>query len=178
MIRRVMAKSFIQILEEELKYFAEKSGDYFVYDKWKERDYTSLTSLKLKHLKKLDLSFLGLKTIPYEIGYFESLEELNLAGNQLKELPNEIYTLRNLKVLNLGDIISGGNQLQYISKNIEKLTNLEVLKIVWNDELKELPKEVLNLENLDFISLSQKAILETDVGREIEERFCIDFEDF
>jgi len=178
MIKRLMAHSFIQILDEELKYIAQRSGDYFIYDAWKKRDYTSLTSLKLKNLKKLDLSFLGLKTIPYEIGYFENLEELNLAGNHLQELPSEIYTLKNLKVLNLGDIISGGNKLHHISKDIEKLTNLEVLKLVWNDEIKELPKEILKLENIDFISLSQKAILDTPIGKQIEQSFCIDFEDF
>lgn len=178
MIKRLMAHSFIQILDEELKYIAQKSDDYFIYDKWKKRDYTSLTSLKLKNLKKLDLSFLRLKAIPYEIGYFENLEELNLAGNNLQELPIEIYTLKNLKVLNLGDIISGGNKLQYISKDIEKLTNLEILKLVYNDEIKELPKEVLKLENIDLISLSQKAILDTPIGKKIEQSFCIDFEDF
>lgn len=93
------------------------------------------------------------------------------------ELPSEIYTLKNLKVLNLGDVISGGNKLQAISKDIGKLTNLEVLKLVWNDDIKELPKEILNLQNINFISLSQRAILKTKVGKEIEQRFCIDFED-
>ena len=178
MIKRLMAHSFIQVLDKELKYLACENDDYFIYNKWKKNNYTSLTSLKLKQLKKLDLSFLGLKTLPYEIAYFHNLEELNLAGNNLHELPSEIYTLKNLKVLNLGDIISGGNKLQYLSKDIEKLTNLEELRLVWNDDLIQLPKEILKLENLDFISLSQKAILDTDIGKKIEQRFCIDFEDF
>ena len=50
----------------------------------------------------------------------------------------------NIKV-KFTDIISGGNKLQAISKDIGKLTNLEVLKLVWNDDIKELPKEILNL---------------------------------
>lgn len=178
MIKRLLAHSFIQILDEELKYLADKSNDYFYYNNWKERGYTSLTSLKLRNLKELDLSLLGLKSLPYEIGYFQNVEELNLAGNNFSELPDEIYTLKNLKVLNLGDIINGGNNIQYISKNIEKLTNLEVLQIVWNDELKELPIEILNLERLELLRLSQEQILETKVGKKIEERVCIDFEDF
>lgn len=178
MIKELMALSFFKVLDEELKYLAQQNDDYFIYNRWKTHGYIYLSSLDLWHLKKLDLSFLGLKVLPYEIGYFQNLEELNLSGNQLRELPNEIFTLKNLKVLNLGDIINGGNQLQCIPKDIEKLTYLEVLKIVWNNELKELPKEILNLKNLDFISLSQQAILETNVGKELEQKFCIDFEDF
>ena len=178
MLKRLMAHSFINILDKELKYYAKKSGDYFIYDRWNEKNYASLTSLEINLLRKLDLSFLGLKTVPGVIGYFQNLEELNLSGNNLVELPSEIYTLKNLKVLNLGDIISGGNKLQAISKDIDKLTNLEVLQLVWNDDIKELPKEILNLQNIDYISLSQRAILKTKVGKEIEQRFCIDFEDF
>lgn len=86
--------------------------------------------------------------------------------------------MKNLKVLNLGDVINGGNNIQYISKDIEKLINLDVLQIVWNDELKELPKEILNLEKLELLRLSQEEILETKVGKEIEQRVCIDFENF
>lgn len=93
MIKRLLAHSFIQILDEQLKYVADESNKYFKYNNWKERGSTSLTSLKLGNLKKLDLSFLGLKTLPYEIGYFQNLEELNLAGNSLRELLDEIYML-------------------------------------------------------------------------------------
>jgi len=170
--------SFLHSLEYELKYIAKKTNDYFIYDKWKEKEYTSLTTNQLIDLKKLDLSCIGLKTIPDELRYLQNLEELNLSGNNLQELPDGIFTLKNLKVLNLGDIINGGNKLQSISKDIEKLTKLEVLKLIWNDELMELPKEILNLKNLDYISLSQRAILETNVGKELEETFCVDFEDF
>lgn len=177
-IKRLLAHSFIQVLDEELKYLADETNDYFKYNNWKKRDYTSLTSLKLKNLKKLNLSFLGLKMLPDEIGYFQNLEELNLAGNNLRELPDSIYTLKKLKVLNLGDIISGGNNIQYISKDIEKLTNLEVLQIVWNDELKELPKQILKLEKLELLRMSQEEILQSKLGEKIEKSFIIDFEYF
>lgn len=51
-----------------------------------------------------------------------------------------------------------------------------MLKLVWNDELKELPKEILNLKKLELIFLSQQAILETDVGKVIEKTFFVDLE--
>ena len=177
-IKHLMLVSFFCILDEELKCIAKKTDDYYIYDMWREKGYKFLNAKQIDGLKKLDLSFLGLKNVPKEIGYFQNLEELNLSGNYIHNLPVEIYNLKNLKVLNLGDVISGGNKIKCISKNIEKLTNLEVLKLVWNDELKELPKEILNLKKLELIFLSQQAILETDVGKEIEKTFFVDFEDF
>lgn len=175
-IKHLMLVSFFCILDDELKCVAKNTNDYYIYDRWWEKGYKFLNAKQIDGLKKLDLSFIGLKNIPKEIEHFQNLEELNLSGNHLQELPDEIYNLKNLKVLNLGDIIGGGNKIQYISKNIEKLTNLEVLKLVWNDELKELPKEILNLKKLELIFLSQQAILETDVGKEIEKTFFVDFE--
>ena len=176
-IRHLMLTSFFNILEDEIKYVSEESNSTFIYKRWMQRDYKSLNSRQLDLLKVLDLSFLNLNIIPPEIGCLENLEELSLAGNCLKELPEEIYNLKNLKVLSLGDVISGGNNLTSLSKNIGKLTNLEVLKIVWNDDLKELPKEILNLPKLDLVFLSQHSILDSKVGQQLLEKCYVDIED-
>ncbi|MAD41901.1 MAG: hypothetical protein CL623_05865 [Arcobacter sp.] len=176
-IKHLMLTSFFNILEDEIKYVAEESNSTFIYKRWTERDYKSLNTRQLDFLKVLDLSFLNLNKIPQEIGCLENLEELNLAGNSLKELPEEIYNLKNLKVLILGDVISGGNNLTSLSRNIEKLTNLEVLKIVWNEDLKELPKEILKLPKLDLVLLSQRSILNNDVGQKLLMKCYIDIED-
>jgi len=176
-IKHLMLTSFFNILEDEIKYVAEESNSTFIYKRWTERDYKSLNTRQLDFLKVLDLSFLNLNKIPQEIGCLENLEELNLAGNSLKELPEEIYNLKNLKVLILGDVISGGNNLTSLSRNIEKLTNLEVLKIVWNKDLKELPKEILKLPKLDLVFLSQQSILNNDVGQKLLMKCYVDIED-
>lgn len=57
MLKRLMAHSFINILDKELKYYAKKSGDYFIYDRWKEKNYASLTSLKINLFKKTRFKF-------------------------------------------------------------------------------------------------------------------------
>jgi len=172
-----MLTSFFNILEDEIKYIEEESNNTFIYKRWIQRDYKSLNTRQLDLLKVLDLSFLNLNKIPPEIGCLENLEELSLAGNCLKELPEEIYNLKNLKVLSLGDVISGGNKLTSLSKKIGKLTNLEVLKIVWNEDLKELPKEILNLPKLDLVFLSQHSILDSEVGQQLLEKCYVDMED-
>jgi len=176
-IRHLMLTSFFNILEDEIKYIEEESNNTFIYKRWIQRDYKSLNTRQLDLLKVLDLSFLNLNKIPPEIGCLENLEELSLAGNCLKELPEEIYNLKNLKVLSLGDVISGGNKLTSLSKKIGKLTNLEVLKIVWNEDLKELPKEILNLPKLDLVFLSQHSILDSEVGQQLLEKCYVDMED-
>ena len=43
-------------------------------------EYPNNKLTNMSYLKKLDLSFLGLKNVPKEIGYFQNLEELNLSG--------------------------------------------------------------------------------------------------
>ena len=176
-IRHLMLISFFNILHKEVKYVCKKTNDDFRYKKWIEKDYKSLNTKQLDLLKVLDLSFLNLARIPQEIGCLKNLEELNLAGNFLEELPEEIYNLKNLKVLCLGDVMSGGNKLTSLSKNIEKLTNLEVLQIVWNEDLKQLPKEILNLPKLDLVLLSQQSILDSEVGQKLLEKCYVDMED-
>jgi len=176
-IRNLMLISFFNILDDEIKYLSEKDNSKFIYESWIERDYKSLKVRHLELLKVLDLSYLNLNQIPQEISCLKNLEELNLAGNYIKELPEEIYNLKNLKILNLGDILSGGNKLTFLSKNIEKLINLEILKIVWNEDLKELPKEILNLPNLQIVFMSQHSILENKVGQQLLEKCYVDMED-
>lgn len=60
------------------------------------------TRIKLaKQTRKLDLSNLGLRTIPDEVFQLNSVVELNLSGNKLKSIPKKIAKLHNLKILNL-----------------------------------------------------------------------------
>lgn len=155
-----------------------ESLKYYLKEWENKKNYHLLTKDEIENLKVLDLSYLYLIEIPKEIGYLQNLEILNLSGNKLKELPDEIYGLGNLKELNLGNIIYGGNDIRYISKNIDRLTKLESLHLIWNDNLTSLPQEILSLENLMYISLSQRVILKTDIGKELAQTVCVNFEDF
>jgi hypothetical protein len=57
--------------------------------------------------KRLDLSALGLRSLPTEIGQLTALQHLHLGNNWLKSLPPEIGQLTALEELRLG-----GNRLR------------------------------------------------------------------
>lgn len=94
-----------------------------------------------KNATKLDLSNLGLKTIPAEIVVFEKIEEINLSNNEISYISN-INILTNIKKLNLSY-----NKISDISF-IRKLTKLEILHISNNkiSNIKELPESLLELD--------------------------------
>ncbi|MDQ7060897.1 MAG: leucine-rich repeat domain-containing protein [Sulfurimonas sp.] len=145
------------------------------YKIWSKKNYKFLTVTELCNLTKLELNYLGLRQIPQEIGLLQNLQELDLSGNILTSLPKEIYNLKNLKVLDLGSNIYGGNNISSLSKSICKLTSLEGLSLI-NTEITELPIEILALENLSYIRVSDKALYHSDVVKSLAKRGChIDF---
>jgi len=106
---------------------------------------------------KLNLSELGLTSLPSEIGNLINLTELNLSRNKLTSLPNEIGNLINLQKLYLsGGIVGWGrydNQLISLPPEIGKLINLKVLDLRDN-KLTSLPPEIGKLINLKELDLS------------------------
>ena len=55
---------------------------------------------EMKHLKKLELSYSGIRELPSSIGYLTQLTELGLNGcHNLRDLPDSIYKLQMLEVL-------------------------------------------------------------------------------
>jgi len=106
---------------------------------------------------KLNLSELGLTSLPSEIGNLINLTELNLSKNKLTSLPNEIGNLINLQKLYLsGGIVGWGrydNQLISLPPEIGKLINLKVLDLRDN-KLTSLPPEIGKLINLKELDLS------------------------
>ena len=79
----------------------------------------------------LDLSGLGLTSVPPEIGQLTELTELDLSGNQLTSLPSEIGQLAELTELNLY-----GNHLALLPPEIWRLTKLEHLSLGGNELVK------------------------------------------
>ncbi len=92
---------------------------------------------------KLDLSWLGLETLPPQIGELLNLQTLNLWHNQLASLPPQIGELRNLQTLNLQR-----NQLTSLPPQIGELLNLQTLNLWGNPLTLSLPRALLGDEYL------------------------------
>ena len=153
------------------KFMLKEGVSSLKYQMWAKKNYKSLTLSELYNLKKLDLTFLGMLEVPDNLGLLENLEELDLSGNRLTSLPKDIYNLNNLKILNLGSNIYGGNNISELSKDIYKLYNLEGLSVV-NTDITELPIEILTLENLSYIRISDDKLANSDVVKLLSAQGC------
>ncbi len=78
-------------------------------------------------MKRLDLVYNQLETLPPQIGQLKNLEHLDVSFNQLTELPEEIGMLTNLKKLLLFS-----NHIQTLCYELGFLFNLEVLGVYGN----------------------------------------------
>ncbi len=129
------------------------------------------------HTRFLDLSKLGLTSLPESIGELTldlsgnrltsaaesfgnviSLEELNLSDNQLTSLPDWLGKLTNLKALYLS-----GNRLTRLTKSIGNVTSLEELDLS-NNQLTSLPDRLGNLKAL-YVSHNKLTSLPDWLGR-------------
>ncbi len=100
----------------------------------------------------LDLSNLGLKSIPDLGGQYRTLRHLNLSGNQLTSLPNWIWDLETLEDLNLT-----GNPLKELPLELGKLRSLRKLDL-YHAELSHLPDCFTDLTQLAFLGLSRNRL--------------------
>lgn len=173
-----------EAIEEIQAFFSDLDGflrevskeDIFfslIYDVWKERKYTDLTSEDLSNIKELDLSLLAMKNLPSEFGYLDTLESLELCGNNFEELPDTLWWLHNLKELSLGSPGLGGNPITTLSPKIKNLKKLEFLDISDCSELISLPEELLELENLTYLRMSQYLLYKSKVVQTLQkEKHC------
>ncbi|NMG59344.1 hypothetical protein E1H12_12665 [Geitlerinema sp. P-1104] len=132
----------------------------------------------------LNLSGLGLTTLPSEVwdlqnlrwlylnnnqlqefspqfGQLQNLEDLELNNNQLQEFPPQFGQLQNLRRLELNN-----NQLQEFPPQFGQLQNLEDLELN-NNQLQELPAELGQLQNLRWLELNNNQLqdLPTELGQ-------------
>jgi Leucine-rich repeat (LRR) protein len=93
----------------------------------------------LTNLQTLDLSGTKLTSLPPEIRYLSSLQNLNLSlDNRLTSLPSEIGDLTNLQILNLC-----GTDITRLPPELKYLTRLQ--RIFLNDkDVIEIPPGIRN----------------------------------
>lgn len=107
---------------------------------------------RLSEVAELDLSNIGIRVLPQEIGLFTGLVHLNLEGNLLEELPDEIGSLVQLKQLNVSR-----NMLSSLPVWVGNLQALEILNAESN-KLQLLPQSLADLDNLKEIRLGRNPL--------------------
>lgn len=114
-----------------------------------------------KKAEKLDLSNLGLTSLPSVIGLIDHLAILYLSHNQLESLPPEIGQLADLSILDLSY-----NRLTSLPPEIGRLANLGVLNVSQN-RLRSLPPELGRLAALWELDLHYNELtnLPAEIGR-------------
>ncbi|MBM0740415.1 leucine-rich repeat domain-containing protein [Phormidium sp. CLA17] len=113
-----------------------------------------IASAMLEGVTELNLSNLGLVTLPSEISQLLNLQSLNLDGNRIKHIPTAIAQLQDLTHLSLSR-----NQISEISAVIGSLTHLTTLDLSSN-QISEIPAVIGSLTHLTTLDLSSNQISE------------------
>ena len=116
---------------------------------------------RLIHLEKLDLSDNRLADLPASIGQLTGLRRLDLSNNRLAEVPESIGRLAELQRLYLGY-----NRLAEVPESIGRLTELQNLYLAGN-RLAKVPESVGRLAGLQRLSLGGNRLTEVPewIGR-------------
>ena len=101
---------------------------------------------------RLDLSGLGLKTLPPEVGQLSSLQTLDLQSNQLASVPESLGQLSSLQTLNLD-----GNQLASVPELLGQLSSLQSLNLNRN-QLASVPESLGQLSSLQTLNLNRNQL--------------------
>lgn len=91
---------------------------------------------------ELDLTFLGLTTIPDSLAQLTKLQAVTLGNNRLTAIPKFLAQLSNLQTLDLSY-----NQLTTVPDFLTQLSNLQSLSIGRN-QLTAIPESIARLSNL------------------------------
>lgn len=127
-------------------------NSYFI--KSQPKEFSLKKALRYKNtLKSIDLSGLGLDSLPHELAEFSQLERINLSGNNLSELPNWFVSFIHLKSLDLSS-----NSFSLISSNSFFPDSLLSLNLSNNKLVSFKIKSTLNECNLSNNNLISDSI--------------------
>ncbi|WP_426586199.1 COR domain-containing protein [Mucilaginibacter sp. R-33] len=104
-----------------------------------------INQVLLNQGETIDLSTQNLIEVPDELLKIRFIKRLNLSGNPLEKLPDWLCEFENLELLDLKDC-----RLKTLFPEISKLKNLRVLYLSRND-LTELPVGISDLDNLNLL---------------------------
>lgn len=116
-----------------------------------ERAQEKIVAAGRSGAKTLDLSDLGLNTLPPALADLTGLTTLFLTGNPLAELPDWLARLSDLRILNVNHCA-----LRIVPAWIERLGRLETLWLMGN-HLRDLPSELAHMAALSTIDLDANA---------------------
>ncbi len=109
-----------------------------------EQDYAEKLP-SLSSIRRLDLSYCRLSSLPESIAKVSNLEFLDCHRNQLSSLPESIGKLANLKHLDCSE-----NQIVSLPKSMEELVNLRFLDCS-NNQIVFLPNYIFKIKQLNYI---------------------------
>ncbi len=112
---------------------------------------------EIKNLKKLQILILNdnfLETLPKEICELPNLQIIRASDNNIHYLPSEFGKLKNLEELTLND-----NHLEYLPVSISKLKKLKILNL-GNNNLKSLVIDFSQMPNLTILDLSNNKFVD------------------
>ncbi|RLD64660.1 MAG: hypothetical protein DRI84_08455 [Bacteroidetes bacterium] len=108
----------------------------------------------ISSLESLDLSYLKLDTVPWEVANIENLKTLNLSGNPSCEWDTSFRFLS--QVATIEKLILQENKLRSISEEIVGLDNIIELDLSHNERLnaRQVLKTILPLKKLEVLDFS------------------------
>ncbi|GMN38359.1 hypothetical protein TIFTF001_007595, partial [Ficus carica] len=128
---------------QRIRSFLFSSKYYRIGDSKLDEDISNL-----KFLRTLDLSDVGMETVPDSVGKLNHLRYLDLSRNDIKTLPASITKLVNLQTLKL----NWCRRLCELPRDIEKLVNLRHLELKGCYRVTHMPRGLSQLTNLQTIS--------------------------
>jgi hypothetical protein len=136
-------------------------SQYMTPDEAYQEALRRIEAARVSGATELDLSTLGLKELPPEIGQLTALAHLTLYVNQLTSLPPEVGQLENLISLSIRS-----NQLTSLPPEIVQLKNLMYVDAS-NNQFKGLPPEIGQLVHLKELDVSRNLLtsLPSEISR-------------
>lgn len=124
-----------------------------------------------KYETELDLSNLGLTSIPETVFNYPQIKKLDVSGNFLSEIPEIISQLKELEIL-----VANDNILEYLPESLPALNQLKELHLSEN-RFSHIPEAVCNCSNLILLKMSNNRIMSVSPSvSKMNELICLHVE--
>ncbi len=117
-----------------------------------------LSIVQLRDLRRLSVEENRLRILPEFLGELTNLTILDVEENELEELPNSLGNLSNLRIL-----YARRNLLATLPGSFQHLNNLEEAYLGYN-KFTKLPEAICELENLESLDVRSNKLVELPVA--------------